>query len=66
METIDDHPAIQLDDAQSNRFHAVWSRSGKHLIVSVAARGNWDAASQVELTAEQAEELQRFLAGSLQ
>ena len=42
----------------------MWSKSGKHLIVSVAARGNWTSASQVELTPEQAAKLRDFLAAS--
>jgi hypothetical protein len=64
MAKPDDQPAIQLDDRQSNRLHAVWSRSGKRLIVSVAARGKWDAAGQVELTSDQVATLRDFLAKS--
>ena len=58
----DDQPAIQLDDGESNRLHAVWSRSRKHLIVSVAPRANWGSAGQVELTPEQVATLRDFLA----
>jgi hypothetical protein len=55
-------PVIQLDDGESNRLHAVWSRSGKHLIVSIAPRGQWDWTGQVELTTQQVERLHAFLA----
>jgi len=61
----EEHPVIQLDDGESNRLHAVWSRSGKRLIVSVAPGGKWDSAAQVELGAEQAEELRAFLAETI-
>jgi hypothetical protein len=64
MAKPDDQPAIQLDDGEGNRLHAVWSRSGKRLIVSVAARGKWDAAGQVELTSDQVAALRDFLAES--
>jgi hypothetical protein len=57
-----DQPVIQLDDGESNRLHAVWSGSGKRLIVSVAPRARWDEATQVELTPEQVESLRSFLA----
>jgi hypothetical protein len=30
----DEHLAIELDDDEDGRLHAVWSRSGKHLIVT--------------------------------
>jgi hypothetical protein len=58
----DDQSAIQLDDGESNRLHAVWSRSRKHLIVSVAPRAKWDSAGQVELTPDQVATLRDFLA----
>jgi hypothetical protein len=66
MAKPDEQAALQIDDGQSNRLHAVWSRSGKHLILSVAARGKWDSASQVELTPEQVGKLRDFLAESPQ
>jgi hypothetical protein len=59
---MSDQPTLQLDDAEGNRIHAVWSKSGKHLIVSVAANGDWTSASQVELTPEQVARLRDFLA----
>jgi hypothetical protein len=55
-------PAIQLDDGENNRLHAVWSRSRRHLIVSVAPRARWDSASQVELNPDQVAALRDFLA----
>lgn len=64
MAKSDDQPGIQLADRQSNRLHAVWSRSGKRLIVSVVARGEWEAAGQVELTSDQVATLRDFLAKS--
>jgi hypothetical protein len=61
----EERPMIQLDDGESNRLHAIWSRSGKRLILSVAPQGTWDQAGQVELDAEQAEQLRAFLAETL-
>ena len=47
-------------EGDDNKFiHAVWSRSGKRVIISV---GTWDPAGQVELAPDQAEDLARFLA----
>jgi hypothetical protein len=57
-----ERPAIQLDGGESNRLHAVWSGSGKRLIVSIAPRARWHEAKQVELTPEQVERLHFFLA----
>ena len=58
----DDEPSvIELEDAESNRLHATWSRSRKHLIVTVMKR---DCHAQVELTSEQVEALMNFLEGS--
>jgi hypothetical protein len=57
-----DRQSIQLEDGERNLLDAEWSRSGKHLIVSVVPRGAWDGAAQVELTPEQLGRLQRFLA----
>jgi hypothetical protein len=54
-------PVIELDDGESNRLHAVWSRSGKRLILTVAPRGKWHEAGQVELDSEQGEQLRAFL-----
>lgn len=49
---------IALEDDESGRFHATWSRSGKRLIVTVSSRG---ARAQVELRPEQVEALGSFL-----
>jgi hypothetical protein len=62
MAKSDDRPAIQLDDGDNNRLHAVWSRSRRHLIVSVAPRARWDSAGQVELNPDQVATLRDFLA----
>ena len=60
MADVGDRPALQLDDDERRFIHATWSRSGKHVIVSVGK--SWDGAGQVELTPEQADRLARFLA----
>jgi hypothetical protein len=52
---------IQFDDSEGHQLHAVWSRSGKRLIVSVADGPGWDSAGRVELTPEQVDALRRFL-----
>jgi hypothetical protein len=52
---------VRLADAEGNLFDAVWSRSGKRLIVSVAPRGSWDGAIQVELTPEQLTAVRQFI-----
>jgi hypothetical protein len=51
----------RLEDGEANLFDAVWSRSGKHLIVTVAPRGSWARAGQVELTPDQLTVLRQFL-----
>jgi hypothetical protein len=51
---------ITLDDDESRRLHAIWSRSGKRLIVT-ATTPSWSEYHQVELRPEQVEELIRFL-----
>jgi hypothetical protein len=57
----DERPVIQLEDGEGNRLHAVWSRSWKHLILSVVPRGKWHEASQIELDGEQLKRLATFL-----
>jgi hypothetical protein len=52
---------VRLEDAEGNLFEAVWSRSGKRLIVSVTPRGSWDGAGQVELTPEQLTAVRQFI-----
>lgn len=65
MPQHEERPVIELDDDASNRLHAVWSRSGKRLIVTVVPRGRWHRAGQVELDSEQAQQLHAFLAETL-
>jgi hypothetical protein len=52
---------IRLEDGEGNLFDAVWSRSGKHLVVSVAPGGSWDRAGQIELTPEQLATVRQFI-----
>ena len=59
MSKQSERPALRLDDDERKFLHASWSRSGKHVIVSVGA--SWDEAGQVELTPEQAKRLAAFL-----
>ena len=56
----DERRGIQLDDDEDKRLHAVWSRSGKHLIVT-ATTTRWDKFAQVELRPDQVESLIAFL-----
>ncbi len=53
---------VVLDDDENHRLHAIWSRSGKRLIVTVHDR-SWqaDRFAQVELRPDQVEELIGFL-----
>jgi hypothetical protein len=51
---------LQLDDGESRRLHATWSRSGKHLIVT-ATTVSWEKPMQVELRPDQVERLIEFL-----
>jgi hypothetical protein len=51
---------MQFDDLEGNHLHAVWSRSGKRLIVTVTGR-----AGQIELEPEQAQELRQFLSDTV-
>jgi hypothetical protein len=52
---------LRIEDAEGNLFDAVWSRSGKHLIVTVAPRGDWDRAGQIELSPEQLASVRQFI-----
>ncbi len=47
-----DRDAIQFDDDEKHRLHLVWSRSGKHLIVT-ASTDQWEDLRQVELIPDQ-------------
>lgn len=60
MPKPDERLSLQLADDAQRFVDATWSRSGKHVIVSVGK--SWDAAGQVELTREQADRLAAFLA----
>jgi hypothetical protein len=57
----DERRAIEFDDDDNGRLRAVWSRSGKNLIVTGTTR-RWDKFVQVELRPEQVETLIAFLA----
>ncbi len=59
-----DRSAIQLDDGDNGRLHAIWSRSGKHLIVTVTTQ-RWDKLMQIELRPDQVEELVAFLSETI-
>jgi hypothetical protein len=59
-----DAPRITLDDADGWRLHAVWSRSGKRLGVSVSTV-TWRDIQQMELRREQVQELIDFLVETL-
>lgn len=61
MMATHERSGIRLEDGEGNLFDAVWSRSGKRLIVSVAPHGSWDRAGQVELTPEQITSLRQFI-----
>jgi hypothetical protein len=50
--------AVELHDDEGGRLNAVWSRSGKRLIVTVHRRGEW---AQVELRPNQVEDLAAFM-----
>jgi hypothetical protein len=52
---------LRLTDGERNVFDATWSRSGKRLIVTVAPRGNWDRAGQVELVPDQLESIRQLI-----
>jgi hypothetical protein len=56
----DDRPVLQLDDGEHRRLHATWSRSGKHLILTVTT-ASWEKSVQVELRPDQVERLTEFL-----
>jgi hypothetical protein len=55
---------ITIDDDENRRLHAIWSRSGKRLIVT-ATTPSWSEYRQVELRPEQVEELIQFLTETL-
>ena len=55
--------AIVLDDDEDGCLHAVWSRSGKRLIVTATTR-RWTEPRQVELRPDQVRQLIEFLCES--
>jgi len=57
----ENEPVLEIGDGDTNLLHAAWSRSGKRLIVSIAPRGRWDEAGQIQLDHSQVEKLQAFL-----
>ena len=57
----DERPEINLEDGDGNRLNAIWSRSSKHLIVTVLHRGRWHESSQIELDPDQLEHLSAFI-----
>ncbi len=52
--------SIQFDDDERNRLHAVWSRSGRHLLLGVTDE-RYEGGRQIALRTEQVEALGRFL-----
>ena len=56
--------SITIDDDESRRLDATWSRSGKRLIVTVTTK-TWKDPRQIELRPEQVEALIEFLAETL-
>jgi hypothetical protein len=56
----EERPTIRLADDEGGEFYAIWSRSGKRLIVTVDRRGQH---AQVELRPDQVAELARYLTG---
>jgi hypothetical protein len=51
--------AVEFRDDEGGSLNAVWSGSGRRLIVTVNRRGEW---AQVELRGEQVDKLAVFLA----
>lgn len=56
--TPEGRPTIQLEDEETGKLHATWSRSGKRLTLTVERRGRY---AQVELRPDQVAELARYL-----
>ena len=51
--------SITLNGAEGDQLNAIWSRSGRRLIVTVRKRDQW---AQVELRPDQVDTFARFLA----
>ena len=60
-----DYRGTVLTDEEKNRLEAVWSRSGKRLIVSLYKTQPFDALSQIEVRPDQVQELIDFLTETL-
>ena len=63
----EERPIFQLNDTDGNQLHAIWSRSGRTLIVSIfSQRGGYEWNGQAVLTHDQVEKLANFLVESRQ
>ena len=64
-----DRSVVNLDDGERNRLHAIWSRSGKNLILTITdshpGPSNAPMQRQVELAPAQVEDLISFLSETL-
>jgi len=60
-----DRRVIVLDGRENSHLHAAWSRSGKHLIVTVSKTAWSDGYQQVELRPDQLEELRDYLSETI-
>jgi hypothetical protein len=56
-----DRESVWLDGDEGDRLHAVWSRSGKRLIVTIWKRGY---PTQIELPPAELDKLTRFVVKS--
>jgi hypothetical protein len=56
---VPEREAVEFYDDEGGSLNAVWSRSGRRLIVTVNRRGE---SAQVELRREQVDKLAAFLA----
>jgi hypothetical protein len=54
--------SIEMYDDDGTRFSAVWSRTGKRLIVEIVPHMSWHPGAATELRDADVEELSRFLA----
>jgi hypothetical protein len=61
----DSRQAIELDDDDDRRLYAVWSRSGKRLIVTATTR-RWAEPMYVELRPARVRELIDFLSQTVE
>jgi hypothetical protein len=54
-------PALVIVDEERNRLDLTPSRSGKRLIVTIYPRGVWDDFAQIQLDADQVEQVRTYL-----